>query len=200
MHPAQPWLVLCTHSSFNSLVKASVCISLSLLYPHDLWTNGPVAGTRSKSGALWDKLVLQMGKRDALWYKVKSYGRNSYSEDRSLSRKICALTYGRDQSAVAPYQADKSWRHKSVENQIAKLKCSKLLFIFKQTVCVYYGLPISARCLCSSWKEAWQRCVSDDAGPALPFPGKVIMLHVRRSVSFVLWSSWELQEEKHGNM
>lgn len=105
---------------FQQPCERSVSVSLSLLYPHDLWTDVPVAGTRSKSrGALWDRFVLQMGKRDTLWYKVKSYGRNSYSEGRSLSRKICTLTYGRDQSAVAPYQADKSWRHKSAENQIA---------------------------------------------------------------------------------
>lgn len=111
--------VLCTHSSFNSLVKdlsAFLCLSFTLM------TNEPMGPSQGQGAKVEEHFGIGSffkWAKDTLWYKVKSYGRNSYAEGRSLSRKICTLTYGRDQSAIAPYQADKSWRHKSAENQIA---------------------------------------------------------------------------------
>lgn len=73
---------------FQQPCERSVCISLSLLYPHDQWTNVPVAGTRSKSrGALWDRFVLQMGKRysviqsEKLWKEFLRRRQISVSKD-----------------------------------------------------------------------------------------------------------------------
>lgn len=150
-------------------LSAFLCLSF---YPHDLWTNGPIAGTRSKrGGALWDKLVLQMGKRDTQWHKRKSYGRNFYPKDRSLFHKICALPYGRDQSAVAPYQGDKSWRHKSAENQTVLMEMLKSHFWANYT-CVL-GFLFQPDPSAVAERKPGQRCISDEAGPTLPYPGKV---------------------------
>lgn len=161
----------------------SICLHFCLSFcPHDLWTSGPIVGTRSKSGALWDKLVLQMGKRDTVPWLMGGINQQLHlSRQLKLKTQIC-------RKPNCP-----SWNAQN--------------FIFKQTVCVYYGLLISARSLCSSWKEAWAKMYFRWCRSNPPFSREsdqgtscIIILHLRRSGSFILWSSWELQEEKHGTM
>lgn len=185
-------------------LSAFLCLSF---YPHDLWTNGPIAGTRSKrSGALWDKLVLQMSKRETLWHKMKGMeGVPTQNTGPCFIRFVPWLMGEINQQLHLTRQINAE----DTNLQKTRLPCwNAQNFIFKQTVyvCIMDFLlqpdpyAIAER---KTWAKMYFRRgrsnspLSQETGQGISCN---IVLHVRRSQSFILWSSWELQEEKHGNM